>query len=743
MSEQILTEFVQQETKRRWSDDELRALSAKHCRQVAQWNGKAVAIDEELRRKIDNGKQPTIMDKKMALQICAEPVEKKRSHVEIDEKVVTGGGRLMYTPDSIVITELDNTQIEFANSPIPLRPDQKSNRASLPHVSLFVSQVIRQSGGVWYQQTEGLASVFGKDGINIQAAVVVASLACRIMENDSIWKIKDVTERNSVTGIRAITFVRDALSRAAAKTYDYLSTIIVVDVLRAVVKDGGGKWVVREDMQGIPAVSKKCYKARATPPSYRSQFKQYPAVFEYLGGFIPKVNVPAQDGTIGSAIASLQKLRTVVGGDDSTIFLMSSMRGMSGFSSEMGKRIQFLLSATLSAWKDGLKVDIRLSSIGDTNVLISSLNYWKGQLQAEWNLEGSDWFRFLAPTREPIYLPEAIKIYFIPAHRTDACAIWYSPNNVPTSVERRVAVDYDGASSSLLPPDVLKHFIAYSVIYGYAPFVADTDVAMQMKKRTFEMGRQYTTYQFGTSSRFRGVISSKSMGLNLIGWGWEKIQGAYDLTLPPQIQYIPLSRIQHQKVWYDKVSSDCAAAYVAMFGAVQRYSSISSLVYMSKKAIQLSLVLPTLDSDVYVAEVIEKERQSTGTKFDISALELMEDEDESFGEFNVLDELEVEEDDEPLERVPSKKQKPRDHPIIKKPIVLSDQDEDDDIEEVMPRLSEKKKKREKVKEEDGPSKVNVVPLAATAFKIPEEKEEELAPDKGVEKDTLIPSVADL
>jgi len=189
------------------------------------------------------------------------------------------------------------------------------------------------------------------------------------------------------------------------------------------------------------------------------------------------------------------------------------------------------------------------------------------------------------------------------------------------------------------------------------------------------------------------------------------------------------------------VSSDCSAAYVSMFGAVTRYSPISSLIYMSKKAVQLSLIAPVLDSDIYVAEVVERERQSTGTRFDPSLLEMMEEDDigESHSSEDVVEEEEEEEEIVVPIKPIKKKQKVKQQPVRKSYSSL-EQDSEDDLEEVLSRPNRKVVK--KVKEEKPPSIANNLP-SSTLFQIPTEEEDELIPNKEVGKDTFTPSVTDL
>jgi len=208
----LLQKFVALEKTRNWTDEELRALSTKQCKQIGTWNAGVVQVDQDLKDRIQVGmKDPTAADKMAALKICAEQSWKKNFHIAIEESIVGSGGSLAYTPDSIVHTKLDNTQETFVNSPIPLARNQNETRPNVSHITAFCSQVVKQSGGKWIVQVAGLDTVFGKDGIDTVSAFGVATFIISLLENDAVWKAKSTVEKLSTTGIRALIFVRDML----------------------------------------------------------------------------------------------------------------------------------------------------------------------------------------------------------------------------------------------------------------------------------------------------------------------------------------------------------------------------------------------------------------------------------------------------------------------------------------------------------------------------------------------------
>jgi hypothetical protein len=613
MTQQLLNTFIAKEVVRRWTDDQLIALPTKLCKQVGLWND-GVKIDPELQIIMAKGdKNPTIADKISALKIAQQAMWKKTAHLNIEDSVIKAGGTLFYTPTTIVHTKLDTTTVTYVNSPIPTPVGTEIVRPHIDSVAAFCGQIIRQSGAEWTPQVQHLSTVFGSDGIDISSSAKVASLLIKIIHDDKTWNTLTSVGKLAVTGIRSLVFIKEVLGRVDDIVYDYINTVIVVDCLRAVIKDGS-RWTIR--MLGEKnAVSTACYEAKAIKKSYADQFSAYPAVFLYRGGFIPQLTVPAADGTLVSAVAALSKLRIVAGSDNSPVFLLSGMRGMSGFSDDLGKRLQFTLAATLGMWRSGRQVDIRLSSIGDVAVLSSSLTYWWNKVAGDWKLNPDiQWFKFIAPTRAPLNLPEALKTQFISTHREKSVAIWYSDSHLPTSAEKRVAVDYDAASENLVPGDVTGDFIAYSPIYGASPFAMDQSVDSVLQKRTYTVNRRYHAFEFGTSNCFRGVISTFA-NISLFGFGWDKKGPFYDMSENPKLVLLPLKLFKYQSEWYKNVVQDCTAAYSLIFTAVSRYSPISSLLYMSKKYVQLDLAQPILDGDPYVADIIRVKRSIVGKAF--------------------------------------------------------------------------------------------------------------------------------
>jgi len=253
----------------------------------------------------------------------------------------------------------------------------------------------------------------------------------------------------------------------------------------------------------------------------------------------------------------------------------------------------------------GLRVDIRLSTIGDLGILMSSLLYHAKFLSADGIELPSDPFKFLPAKRNGAPVPEEHKPYIIYAHRKGAVAVWYDDLGLPTSAEKGVKVDYDAVSQGLISPEIETHYVAYSPIYGGHPFTRDPKVKDVVEKRANKFTyRDMYAYAFGTSSRFSGVISSMP-DLFLVGWGYKDRRPGY--------HRVPLVYYAEQTAWYNKVIDDVRASYCSLFGVRHRYSFISSLVFVSKKTVQMLLDSPFEDGNVYLSDIVGRKRNEVRT----------------------------------------------------------------------------------------------------------------------------------
>lgn len=622
---QKIKESVAEEGVRLWSDEVLRQMTKRHLQQISVYREHMTKVDDDLLARISAVGKPTIADKRAAMAIGRITMVDRAMAVQPEEAVITMGGSLMYSPEVTMVTKLNSEKEIWQNSPVP-GSTVVEGRENIASLTALCAQVVVQSGGEWKALAAPWTNVLGKDGLDCDQLFFFGRLIGQMCESTLMWKSMTTLERNAVTGPKQLMFVRQMLVSTDQAAYHYLNTFIVLEILGAYAKVSAG-WAERVGEDGVPLVPRSCYKEVKVTSEDRKKFdysvfkdKGYPKVFLYQGGYTPKVDVPVKDGTLAMALATTQKIRQVAGSDNSAMLSLASMRGYSGFMSEMGKRIHFLLSATLTAWSEGYVVDIRLTSDGDLIPLLSALRYWqKGVRGDEFfkemkDVESDQWVMFLPFKRTSVF-HSSVMPFVRNDHRENAVAICYNRSSLPTSPEKKVAMDYDGQSQYILPKGLPKNFIFYTCIFGAAPFPNDKDVKAIVKKRTdpssFEFFPDCHVYGFSNAFSFCGVLSSWS-SLSLVGYGYEMKDRAWDMQVEPHYCSVPLKRYVSQALWYDNVAADAAAVVLSMFTAVLRYSPITNFLQVTKKSIATSLL--TLEGeDAYVSRVLETKRKAYGS----------------------------------------------------------------------------------------------------------------------------------
>lgn len=601
--------FVQNQ-QRNYDNEYLVTLSAVQLRKLAMYaegiNGDSLdaALKEVVRRKGN----PTASDKTEMMRLVTSTNRYKDSHYKPEEAVISMGGSVFYTPKEIALTSVSGEVTVTPNAPVPSQFGVKAARKYVQFILPLCSQLVINKKGKWEIKIENAWSkVFSRSGLNISELHVIASLVLAVLEQDRVWMDMPSVSKLSTTGSAKLVFIKEALERIDDLAYIYLHTSIVVKFLRAVIPDGK-KFVVR--MSGDePAIPVKSYESVKITPAQAKDFRKWtPQAYYYVGGFIPLVDVPVDDGTINSAYLSLQRLREFSGGDSSAVMLLAGMKDFSGLTTEAGKRLSFILAATLFCWSKKLLVDIRLSSMGDLFPLMSSLNLWKRIVATEWEEKPgghqSTWVNFMPQARKAIPLDPSIEPYMISAHREDAVAIWWNADQLTTAQEKGKTVDHDLLSFQLLPADIVANdqdFIAYNPIYGPNMFPQDkharpTGRTTPLPENDFD---ELFVYPFGNAAKFNGIVSTFD---DLALWGRERVGSGK--TAVDRFTSIKLQVVPSMKEWYAKVCTACTAHYSLTFNAVSRYSPISNLLYMSKKAVQIASakeILGNLYEDIVLA----------------------------------------------------------------------------------------------------------------------------------------------
>ena len=597
----LIGNFLQTQ-ERRYEDDYLRTLNAKQLKMLGEYcKGAVDHLDAVMRKVVDVKGSPTAADKTAIMRLKSGTSRFKDAHYKPEEAVISTGGMVQYTPTEIVLTTATGETLTTLNAPVPSQFGARSERKYVQYILPLCAQLVTLVNGKWQIKIESAWSkVFMRSGLDLAELHDVSALVLLILQKDRVWKDMPEIARLATTGAAKLTFIKEALERIDELDYIYLHTAIVVKFFAAVIKDGN-RFVLRM-RGGSPAVPEKCYVKASIDPKNSKLFRAWtPSAYYYVGGFIPDYDIPVNNGDIGSAVTNLQRLREFSGGDKSAIMVLSGMRDFSGLTTESGQRLSFLLSASLYCWSLKKTVDIRLSTMGDLIPLISSFAIWKKRFPESYgeNIPPGDpstWVKFLTPTRKATQVDSSIASFIINAHRSDSVALWWSTDQLQTSAEKGKTVDHDWNSYSLLPADVVESqndFIAFNPIYGPNMFPGDKAAKPGNRTNPFPdySFDELFVYVFSNAAKFSGVVSTLP-NLHLIGN--EKGKTGNWSFQPVKLKLIPTA-----KEWYNTIIEHCSTHYSLIFNAVRRYSPITNLLYMSKKAVQLQSAKELL-GDLYV-----------------------------------------------------------------------------------------------------------------------------------------------
>jgi len=600
-----------------WSEAEFEAMSIKVLRMFATYNGAATMREPHLSQV--KQRPLTQADLTLARKVLARQGAKTTAHISPETFLNNHGGSQMTFPEKIELTPLSGDVKVRVNSPIPTPFGTEDKYNNSVQVAAFVSQLVVNKQGTWQSAVnDSWMKTFHETFLDLTSLGTVVTSAVKILNQDYVWRSLTDIDRNAIQGNQHLTFVRQAMERLNEPTYDVLNTQIVCQGFQTFRKKGK-KWfrILGED--GAPLVPISMYQVHSCSEETRELLMdRFPGCFRYLGGSLPIPDMPENTKTLDSASKSSQRMREVLGGNDSPSLLLAGMKDFSGLTDLFGKRIAFYLSSVLSCWSLGEKVDIQLVSVGDIGMLSTSLNHWKLQARAhlpstlvkdvdpsmplpssslsstsvinDLFFTGELDYRFIAPGAQSS-IPKSYRDFIIEIPRPDSVVVYWSEKSLPTSEKRGERVKYDDESVDLLPVRCRKNkYIISTVIFGGAPFFQQNDVKRYLAKEKIvvDWSHDCHVYKFSTASCFRGIISSIA-NLFLVGYGYRKLDGLkYDLRPGVRLVKVELQPVVSQSAWYDEVAKDSARAIVSFMAPISRYSPISNLCRMSKAAIVTS-----------------------------------------------------------------------------------------------------------------------------------------------------------
>jgi len=592
--------MMMDEEKANWAREEFEAMPPKILRQYVHYNGSATM--EEAQLKIVKERGFNSADKALAREVFLRQGAKSTAAERPEDYARTHGGRNVFFPTTVELHTLGGEKKIRPNSPIPLPFGSSEKYKNSVAVAALVSQFVKNNSGKWETAINAQwLKTFADSFVAMETVELVSRKICQILTEDVVWKSYSTLDRNAVTGATAMVFVRAAMERLTKTEYQILNTKIVCDAFRTFSRSGQDFFQNMLD-EDTPLVPEQLYEVwEPTDEAAEVLEGRYPNCFMYLGGCLPVPNVPPSQGTMESAKKSGDRVREVLGRDVSTSNLLAEMRDFSGLTDFFGKKIAFFLSSTLYCWKKGRHVDIQLESIGDALMLVSSLNYWREEIndRMKKQVKGcvfpnltSESFRLLSPAVNTV-IPQKIRSLFEENPRPTAVFIMWNAKVLPGVDEKGSKVDYDSESYDLLPIKAQNNdYIMSTAIFGAAPFPRDVQVEKKVDRSMVE-ARPWKhgpyVYKFSSAAHFRGVLSSFS-DFHLVGEGFDKNPATqtFDVRGGMRLVDVPLLQIKTQKEWFIQVSGDCNKQIVAFFCPVVRYSPISNLARMSKNALILT-----------------------------------------------------------------------------------------------------------------------------------------------------------
>jgi len=332
-----------------------------------------------------------------------------------------------------------------------------------------------------------------------------------------------------------------------------------------------------------------------------------------------RATYPEFDGTLVSVTAIVSRAREVQGSNTSPTAILAGMKGYSGLTDAFGKRMQFVLSATLGLWAQNRKVNIRVDTVGDVTLLVSSLNLWARKIRESTNAmfaimeDGQEvrapcYFRIVLSTdMDKQNLNVRYHEFVVSEIEDDAVVVYHHTGSLPTAGSKGQVVDYDTLSYGLIPPIFDEtEYVMYGPIYGMCPFADDIQVKRTIGNAMAKMRKWSKTPEvkiFGSASNFHGVMTTVK-GFSLVGYGFASTGvGKWD-ERALDFQTISLVGIVSQREWYERVATDVKAVTVAWLNPISRYSPISNLPYVSKAGVTFALERVESDEGVLIGNIL-------------------------------------------------------------------------------------------------------------------------------------------
>lgn len=618
MSNQALLNFSENVAKRSWTDEEIRSFTFAERKSLVAYKPGVSEPPPKIKALLARKEGAWTKADAMFAATVNQSGSLDLSRRTFEEAAVSQGGSVEATDKTITFYALTGERYSVVNTPIPQEPKEVDNYENLDNVSSLCASVVHVHGGKWECKNEAVWNpVF--PGVSTAGIIHLASAVKSLLNDCEDWKAMKETGKSSTTGIVALRFVRRQLNKLDKWSYDYINTIICVDVLRVMYKDEDGAWCLSLDDDEKSLIPQKVWTQRSKTPEHKKIMKKFPCVFTYNGGWVPPARVPLPvDPSLGDVIVAHQKVREFENGGDSAPALLASMKDYTGMITDNFKRIYFIVSAVLGVWSLGKVVDVRLTNDGDLNTLWVLLNYWCEKIKSELDAEvpnsmflamkdvNSEWFKFLPASRDSVGNPSiTIKKSLINNHREGAVAVGVSKARLHTKAEKDEIVDHEDHAFTVLPVDLPSSYVLKCPVYGSAFFLRDPAVQKVLAKKTvlkedIQRYQKVIVQAFGSARDFQGVVTTLE-NFSLVGQQVEKIvpasvktDGSSDTPsvvartiVKRRFVKVPLTVVPTLKEWYFAVLRSLGNVYSAPWKPVSRFSPITNLLLVSKGKVSL------------------------------------------------------------------------------------------------------------------------------------------------------------
>jgi len=624
--------LLKSNTLRQWTDEALQSFPRKVLEYIQSSNGVATQPSKTVQPYL-NGLIPTLADRHAASVILTKHGVKTTAHYRPEAFLNTVGGSMFYSPKEVQYTPLAGPPQVRNNSVIPTRFGETESHSNVQALACLAAQLVQNKSAQWISNVTPAiyAKVLNNSDLEWPDFIPLSDNFCAILNEDPVWTGMGIVQKSAITGPEMLIFIRSALDRLPAPIYHLMNTRIVIDLLKVYEFDGKD-WCQRENENGAPAIASSVYSQKKnidTESKLMLKNAGYPGCFWYNSGYLPRINFPPNDGTLESARDRYQRSMEFIGGASAPTALLAGMKGYSGMNDDMGKRIQFTVSAALRAWYGARAADIQLYSVGDLPMLFSSLNRWKKYLLQD-GCPDTQWedksrvgdVKFILPSVNDFSKVHSIyhtEVVYVP--RDGTVIVSWADSTLPTAGKKGSIVDYEAHSSTLMPVPWKNHdVIMYSIVYGKYPFQGRAATPRQVLSAAIGTKTRWPkptyVYAFGTSAQWRGIISTFP-DLTLIGYGAMNTGTVQKPVWDERVRSLhafDLEEVLSPALWYTKIGNDCASQSFAFMAPKSRYHPISNLPSITKTGVQVVITQLEMDDGELFGNVARVGRVKTVPK---------------------------------------------------------------------------------------------------------------------------------